>query len=420
MINNQEEMKNDHDGPRLRPGLLYAGAGLLIIIAGVAIWQWQRRENGSSLAGRPVPKVATSPVGASGASALPVDLTLDPPMVERAGLKTAAITRQPFASTVRTTATVQPNSYRETPIMPLVEGRVTKVHVQLGDKVRAGQTLASIFSAELAEAQMKYLTVDANRQFHIDQARRFEKLAEIGAVSRQEEEEVTARLREHHAEHASLRERMLLYGLTQEEISQLTTSREVRSEVPVHAPAAGTITTRDVNIGQNLTMRDRLFTITDLTSVWVVANVYEKDFAIMQPGRKVTITTQAWPGRSWAGRIAYIDPRIIEQTRTAQVRIEVPNLDLRLKIGMFVDVDIESGGADEALALPKAAVQSIGDERIVFVPVGPGRFQVRRVMLGEESGDLIRVINGLTADDQVVTEGSFFLRAELGRKRNNQ
>ena len=213
---------------------------------------------------------------------------------------------------------------------------------------------------------------------------------------------------------------MLLYGLTQEEISQLTTSREVRSEVPVHAPAAGTITTRDVNIGQNLTMRDRLFTITDLTSVWVVANVYEKDFAIMQPGRKVTITTQAWPGRSWAGRIAYIDPRIIEQTRTAQVRIEVPNLDLRLKIGMFVDVDIESGGADEVLAVPKSAVQSIGDERIVFVPVGPGRFQVRRVMLGEESGDLIRVINGLTADDQVITEGSFFLRAELGRKRNNQ
>ena len=174
MINNQEEMKNDHDGPRLKAGLLYAGAGLLIIIAGVAIWQWQRRENGSSLAGRPVPKVATSPVSASGASALPVDLTLDPPMVERAGLKTAAITRQPFASTVRTTATVQPNSYRETPIMPLVEGRVTKVHVQLGDKVRAGQTLASIFSAELAEAQMKYLTVDANRQFHIDPARRFE------------------------------------------------------------------------------------------------------------------------------------------------------------------------------------------------------------------------------------------------------
>jgi cobalt-zinc-cadmium efflux system membrane fusion protein len=304
--------------------------------------------------------------------------------------------------------------------MPLVEGRVTKVNVQLGDKVRAGQTLASIFSAELAEAQMKYLTVDANRQFHIDQARRFEKLAEIGAVSRQEVEEVAARLREHHAEHASLRERMLLYGLTRDEISQLTTSREVRSEVPVHAPAAGTITTRDVNIGQNLTMRDRLFTNTDLTSVWVVANVYEKDFAIMQPGRKVTITTQAWPGRSWAGRIAYIDPRIIEQTRTAQVRIEVPNLDLRLKIGMFVDVNIESGGADEALAVPKAAVQSIGDERIVFVPVGPGRFQVRRVMLGEESGDLIRVINGLTAGDQVITEGSFFLRAELGRKRNNQ
>lgn len=412
----------DDNGSRaLRPrrGVILLAVGLLILIAIAAIWYWRQREGRQSLAGRPVPKVKTSPTSAPGSNQMPADLTLDQAMVERAGLKTVTISRQPVASSLRTTATVQPDSYYETPIMPLVDGRVTKVNVQLGDQVREGQILATIFSAELAEAQMKYLTVDANRQFHVNQAKRFEKLAEIGAVSRQEMEEVTAQLREHSAEHASLRERMRLYGLTDQEILELKNSGQIRSDVPVHAPASGVVTTRDVNVGQNLTMRDRLFTITNLRNVWVIANIYEKDFAIMQTGRKVTVTTQAWPGKSWTGRIAYIDPRVAAETRTAQVRIEVPNPGQRLKLGMFVDVNIESGGIEEAVVLPRAAVQNIGDERIVFVPVGPGSFQVRKVTLGEESGELIRVINGVSAGEQVITEGSFFLKAELGRKRIN-
>ncbi len=399
-------------GPRLRRGMIIAVTITLIIVGAVGFSLWQREQGTTGIAGRPVPKVVITPTPGN----IPADLVVSPEMIERAALKTSSIGTRQMETSLRTTATVQPNSYRETPVMPLVEGRVTRVNVQLGDQVKEGQILATIFSAELAEAQMKYLTVEANLQFHANQAKRFERLADLGAVSRQELEEVNSRLREHHAEHASLRERMILYGLSDEEILSLKSSTRVRSEVPVHSPAAGIITTRDINIGQNLTMRDRLFTVSNLSKVWVIANVYEKDFAVMQTGRSARVTTSAWPEREWSGRISYIDPRIDEATRTARARIEVSNRDQQLRLGMFVDVEIRSGGSTERLVVPRAAIQNAGQERIVFVPVGPGRFQIRRLLLGTEQAGYVEVLNGLSSGDQVVTEGSFFLMAELGRK----
>ncbi|NBO65663.1 MAG: efflux RND transporter periplasmic adaptor subunit [Acidobacteria bacterium] len=387
-----------------------------MLVIGLGIGYLVRSPKPDLAAGRPIPRVSAPPVTASE----PADLTISPDVVERAGLKIAPLESRSDNSTLRTSGVVQPNSYRETPIMPLVEGRVTRVMVQLGDRVSEGQTLATIFSAELAEAQMKYLTVDANLQFHIGQAARFEKLAQIGAVSRQELEEVLSRLREHHAEHASLRERMLLYGLTEQEIASLKESGQLRSDVPVHAPASGVITNREINVGQNLAMRDRLFTITDLSTIWVIANVYEKDFQLLQPGRTVTITTTAWPGRQWSGRVSYIDPRVDEESRTARARIEVANPDQRLRLGMFVDVALQAGGQTDRnismLSVPKAAIQSLGDQQVVFVPVGAGRFQVRRILTGRVDAGWVEVISGISPGEQVVTEGSFFLMAELGRK----
>lgn len=410
MFNSAEE---SHPG---RPGAsrrrLVITLAVLLLIVGLGIGYLVRRPQSGATTGRPMPRVAAPPVAASE----PADLTIPPEVVERAGLKIAALESRTGESTLRTSGIVQPNSYRETPIMPLVEGRVTRVKVQLGDRVSEGQTLATIFSADLAEAQMKYLTVDANLQFHVGQAARFEKLAQIGAVSRQELEEVLSRLREHHAEHASLRERMLLYGLTEQEIASLKESGQLRSDVPVHAPASGIITTREINVGQNLSMRDRLFTITDLSTIWVIANVYEKDYPLLQLGRTVTVSTSAWPGRQWSGRISYVDPRVDEESRTARARIEVANPDQRLRLGMFVDVALEAGGTREMLSVPKAAVQSLGDQRVVFVPVGPGRFQIRRLVAGREDNGWVEVISGLSPGEQVVTEGSFFLMAELSRK----
>jgi cobalt-zinc-cadmium efflux system membrane fusion protein len=398
--------------------LLLLGGGIVLVSVAILVWRDRPR---AGLAGRPVPRVgevvpaASSASGATPPGSAGVELVLPEEMVGRAQLAFGTVERQSLAESFRTPAIVEPNAYRETPVFPLVDGRIQKVEVQLGETVREGQILATIFSADLAEVQMKYLTVDANLQFHAGQADRFEKLARIGAVSQTELEEVVSRLREHHAEHASLRERMLLYGLTEAEVAALRGTAQVQANVPVHAPASGVITTREVNPGQVLGMRDRLFTITDLSTVWIIAAVHEEDFSRLRLGAAATIVSNALPGQSWSGRIGYIDPRLSPETRTARVRIEVPNPGQRLRLGMFVDVLLDTGSTQPTLVVPRAALQTRGTESVVFLPLGGGRFAVRPVLTGPAIGPLVPVLHGLREGETVVTEGSFFLKAEMGR-----
>ncbi|MDX2032465.1 MAG: efflux RND transporter periplasmic adaptor subunit [Blastocatellia bacterium] len=418
-MSRNENEKRENESGRARRRWLLPGA-ILLCIAAVAVYLVARRPESATgrMAARPVPTVAATTDSSPAVAASPggkADLTISPEMADRAGLRYAFVETRSLAEQLRTTGSIQPNAYRETRVTPLVGGRLTRVNVQLGDFVRQGQILAMIFSSDLAEAQMKFLTVDANLQFHISQDKRFERLVEIGAVSRQEQEEVRARLREHHAEHAALRERMKLYGLTEAEIDRLQTASDVRSEVPVHSPSSGVITTRNANPGQVAMTTDALFSVTDLSSVWVIASFYEKDFATLRTGAGVTITTPAAPSRGFRGTIAYIDPRVDPQTRTAQVRIETLNPNQSLKLGMFVDVALDLGGARLVPAVPKSAVQAMGEERIVFVKIAPGSFQIRRVEIGGEIGEWAEALRGLTAGEEVVTEGSFFLRAEMGR-----
>lgn len=425
-MSNQEEnqdQKTVTGGFKLQRRWIALAIVIILALITIAALMLRKSSDSGGLAGRPVPRVdsAAGPgtvvpqVPGEALSAMPADLTIQGEMVDRMRLEFADVSRQSMAEQLRTSGTVQPNTYRETPVNPIVSGRITGVRAELGQTVRVGQILATIHSAELADAQMKYLTVDANLQFHVAQAKRFEKLAEIGAVSKQEMEDVVARLREHHAEHASLREKMLLYGLNENEIQSLKNASQVQSEVPVHSPISGVITERNINIGQVLTMQDKLFVVTDLSSIWVIANVYEKDFAVMRLGTPVTITTPSYPGVTFRGTISYVDPLIDQQTRTAKARIEVPNPRQLLKLGMYVDAMISTGSMQQSLAIPKAALQTVGSDHVVFVPLGDGRFQMRRVQIEQGGGDLYRVLSGVSEGEKVVTEGSFFLRAEMGR-----
>jgi cobalt-zinc-cadmium efflux system membrane fusion protein len=401
---------------RLRRRWMWAVIALAlaaIIIVAVIVTRRPPAQTGH-LAGAAVPSVESVSAGPSPA-AVNADLTLSPEMVERAGLRYEMARLQTVANQLRTTGTVQANAYRETRVLPLVSGRVTAVRAELGDLVTAGQPLAVIFSAELAEAQMKYLTVSANLGFHVAQSHRFVKLAELGAVSQQELEEVQSRLQEHHAEHAALRQRMLLYGLTEAEVNALKDASQVRSEVIVPAPSAGVITARSVNVGQVVAMTDSLFAVTDLSTVWVIGNVYEQDFTLLRLGAPVMITAPSYPERAFRGQVAYVDPRVDPQTRTAQIRVEVINPGQALKLGMFVDVALSAPGTQQAVVIPKAALQSVGTDQIVFVSLAPGRFQMRKVQTAEETGELVRILSGVKAGEQVVTAGSFFLRAEMGR-----
>src|SRR2546425_6257562 len=349
-----------------------------------------------------------------------VEVTLTPEAVERTSIKAVVVRSGPAMSTVTVPATVTSNAYRDTKVNSLVGGVVRVVSAELGSAVTRGQPLAVIFSAELADAQMKYLSMQAMLQADHQKLERTEKLATLGAASRQELEEVVAIHTGHETEVAAARQRLLLLGLSPADISRLTDAAHVVSEVTVPAPTDGVVIARTVNPGQGVGAAPELLTVTDLSTVWVIGDLYEKDFANVRVGSAAVVTIPAAATTVLPGRVADIDPPVDPATRTAKVRVEVPNRSMELRLGMYVDLALQTGSGERVTLVPRDAVQSIGDRRVVYVPVecDDTRFTERPVKLGPVLGDSIQVLAGLKPGDRVVTAGSFFLRAEAGRSRS--
>jgi RND family efflux transporter MFP subunit len=165
-----------------------------------------------------------------------------------------------------------------------------------------------------------------------------------------------------------------------------------------------------------------LFVVTDLSDVWVVGDLYEQDFAAVAVGATARITSGAYPDLRLQGKVSYIDPRLEMQSRTAKIRVEVPNPGRRLKLGMYVTVEVQTAGGPPRVLVPRAAIQTLGERQVVFVPVKdePGTYVQRVVQLGPPEGDRVPVLNGLKSGDEVVTAGSFFLRAESLRNSSER
>jgi len=177
------------------------------------------------------------------------------------------------------------------------------------------------------------------------------------------------------------------------------------------------VLTRAANLGLVVNTAQELFTVADLSTVWIMASINEKDFASVRVGTAASVSTQAYPGRLWKGRVIYIQPQVDPTTRTAQARIEVANPREDLRIDMYTDVDFTSPGAPGPV-VPEAAVQSIGERRFVFLPVkdNDGSFALHEVRLGSAAGGYYSVLEGLKVQDEVVTDGSFILKAEAFRQ----
>ena len=363
------------------------------------------------------PTPPAGPPAAAPADAGDTELVIPPDVVARAGLKTATVGAADVGAAITIPGTVMPNAYHEVKVTPIAGGILTKIHVELGASVPRGAPLATIFSSELADAQTRYLSMRAMLEADHKKLDRTERLVAIGAASRQEMEEVTAVHTGHETEVAAARQRLLLLGLSQQEVDGLTDPSKVVSQVVVPAPIGGVVTARSANPGQVVTMGQELFVVTDLGTVWLVGDLYEQDFAAVRVGSGATVTAAAYPGSEFRGRVSYIDPRVDPQTRTAKVRVEVPNPGGRLRLGMYVSMVFSGAGGPRQVVVPRAAVQSMGDQSVVFLPVAgeEGKFLRRKVRLGAASGDSYVILEGLRAGETVVTEGSFLLRAEAAR-----
>ena len=364
-----------------------------------------------------------SPSSARGLPPPDAAVTVSVEAMKRAGLELVLVTRGAAgASAVRIPGTVEPNAYKQVVVTPLVAGRVTRVLAELGDQVRPGQTLLQIFSPELADAQTKYLSARAELEAHEQELARNSKLLAIGAASQQESERL-------HAEHSSklaavqsFRSRLVLLGMPAAAIDAVSPGKDIDATTDIPAPIAGVITERLANVGLNVDTASKVFTIVDLSSVWVVGSLYERDLSRVSVGSTASITTAANPGLARAGRVSYIDPQLNADTRTARVRVEASNPRQELRLGMFADIEVAATGNRQAVMIPRIAVQNVDDRQVVYVanPAEPGKFTEREVHLGDASGDRVEVLSGVQPGDQVVAKGSFFVRAERERLGTNR
>jgi len=363
------------------------------------------------------PQVAAPPAPATHEPLADIDVTLTEEAVKRAGIEVTPVATSGTSGAVTIPGVIEADAYRRVAVTSLVAGRVTRVNAELGEHVRRGAPLALVYSPGLADAQTKYLSARAELEAASQELKRTERLVEIGAASRQELERIRAAHTTVATAVEGARAQLVLLGMTPGAITRLTSAKDISSTTTVPAPIDGVVTERQANVGLNVDTSTPLFTVVDLSTVWVVGDLYEKDFPSVRVGSTATVTTTAYPGLAVRGRVAYIDPQLNEQTRTARVRVEVANPRRELRLGMYAEVQIAAPGRGGGITVPREAVQTIGSRQFVYVakPGQTGRYSEREVRIGNTSGGVVEIAAGLNAGDAVVTKGSFFVRAERER-----
>lgn len=376
-------------------GLLVVGAALAWLVLRSSV---EPRAGGvTESAPAPAALGTTAPTPTTGPPP-DVEIPLTAEAVQRAGIVVSPVTTTAADAILRLPGVVEPNAYRQVVVTPLTSGRVTRVLVELGARVRRGQAMAEVFSPPLAEAQSRFLSLKGEVEAAAQQLRRTERLVEIGAASQQELE-------------------LVLLGMNGAAIDRISSAAGMAAALTVPAPIDGVVTERGANVGLNVEPSTPLFTVVDLSTVWIVGDLYEKDFPHVRAGADAVVTTTAYPARRLEGRVSYIDPQVSAATRTARVRVEVPNPRQDLRIGMFAEIEIRKQGGSPVPVVPRGAVQTIGPHHFVYLaPISaPGVFVERAIEIGPGSGEHLQVRAGLAPGDRIVTEGSFFVRAERER-----
>ncbi|HWR50858.1 MAG TPA: efflux RND transporter periplasmic adaptor subunit [Bryobacteraceae bacterium] len=364
----------------------------------------------------------------------PGALTLTPEMQRKFGLKLAAAEVRSLGQTIQATGSVQANGSRTAHIRAMAHGRIDDVYVRLGDRVRAGQQLLTYDNVELGDAIGEYLSslaelqkADAEAEVAQRALERARNLVELGAVAKAEfqrreaeHKNALATVESRKAEAAKIEQRLHRFGMTDTEISKLDPRKGLeyhreRSHSTLTAPFAGIVTQLSAAPGETADTDNELMTVADLSTVWVLGDVYEKDIHAVREGRQAEVVIAAYPERTFTGTITYVSDMLDPSTRTAKVRVEVPNPEDLLKVEMFATVRIPGAAAREVLAVPDDSLQQVGGDTVVFVRTGDGRFEKRALKLGGRNGGWVEVTGGLAAGETVVTDGSFLLKSEANK-----
>lgn len=326
---------------------------------------------------------------------------------------------RPLNPQLETTGEVGYEQDRLAHVSPRIPGRVVRVPASLGDEVGAGHTLAVIDSVELGEAKARFLAARSRESVTRESYDRELALYEDRISSQKEMLDAKAEFLQAEAERESAQETLRLYGLAAEQIRSLRPGEPGSSTLPVRAPISGRVVEKHVTVGELVTPAESLFTIADLDRVWIWIDVFERDLAKVHEGDDVEVRVDSFPDRAFAGEVTYLSSEVALETRTVRARIDVVNAERILRPGMFAKVRLSDPHASrgrESLVVPAAAMVRSGAEEIVFRSAGEGRFHAQPVKTGRREGEWVEVLSGLSPGDEVVTEGSFFLKSELARE----
>ncbi len=351
----------------------------------------------------------------------PGRITLSVEESTRVGLVVQPVVRSDFRTHRDFPAIVQPNQRNMAEITTLVRGRVVEVYADLGQEVKANAPLAILYSSELGLAQSAYLKAKAKLHVAEQAFNRAEFLLQEQVIGEAELQRRQAELLSAQAEGNESHDRLKLLGMNDEEFRRLERSRQIRSVVPIVAPFGGRIIGRKLTRGEVVETTENLFVIADLSEVWVLANIPEKDIPFVHSvhasgGTQVDVRINAYPKEVFKGTITYVADVLDPITRTMQLRIELPNKDGRLKPEMFSSIRLFSESQPDRLAVPEAALQRDQGRTFVFVQRGAGEYEMREVQIGESNGTLTSILGGLSEGEPVVTHGAFVLKSELLKK----
>jgi membrane fusion protein, heavy metal efflux system len=463
MSDQKYEMPNQERAPRFnRRPLFFALAALVLAIASVLYFRLRSQDT------KPDEKTASAEHADEHGS----EVELIGEALGAAKIEYATVAERPAVALLRVTGAVEANQQRVQQVTPLVGGRVDRVMVALGDRVRAGAPLAVVSSPQIAEMHGKLHESETrlqNAERNLARVRKAEnRAAALSAKARLDEAEAALKRTRRLIELGAGAGKDLIYAETayktakaeydfQTNISLNKELAEAQAEadtarvdvqhtrdglralgapvseneqdcrncdislVTVRAPISGTVIERLINAGAGIEAGKPLFTVADISTLWIIANVPEAQVGSLRVGTPAEARAAALGADVISGRVTYIDPVLREETRTARVRIEIKNPEERLKVGMFVEIGFQTEAAERGksmeseLVVPEEAVQRVNERTVVFLPKEgkAGHFEARDVELGGVTGGYRRVISGLKHGERVVSNGSFTLKTQL-------
>ncbi|MFP3040657.1 efflux RND transporter periplasmic adaptor subunit [Treponema primitia] len=343
--------------------------------------------------------------GMSGMGMAPADSSTTPPIVTKdgtvtlserarqvAGVQTSRAAVRTITKTIKTTGKVVMNETRRAYITSRVEGRIDVLYISTeGEFINTGQIVARVYSPAYSAAQEEYLHALENR----------EAFGNAGQDAANTNEALTT----------AARRKLQLLNVSENDILELEQSGKAKDLMPVYAQFSGIVLERQVLPGGYIRPGDKLFSIIDLSTVWINTDIYEKDIANVRLNEEVVISSQAYPGETFNGKIVFVNPILDDATRTVKVRVELDNRKGMLKPNMFVNATIKVP-LGESLVIPESAILDHGEEQVVFLAQDKNVFVRRNVVAGQYANGYVQIVSGLQSDDYVVIAAAFLLDSQ--------